>query len=87
MAIDLAGTNTEKIEKLVATVIELRTTVRICLGVIGITFPLLLGPMTFLVVKSFDTSAKLDRLTDQMTRMEKRVDEINDRVNKLERKQ
>jgi hypothetical protein len=86
VATDFAGTNTEKIDKLVATVIELRTTLRICLGVIGITFPLLLGLITFLVVKSFDTSAKLDRLTDQVTRMDRRIDEVSDRLNKLEHK-
>ena len=30
MAVDFSGTNTEKIDKLVATIIELRTTLRLC---------------------------------------------------------
>lgn len=78
MASDFTGTNTEKIDKLVASIIELRTTLRICFGIIGVGFPLMIGLLTFLVVQSFSTAAKVDRLNDQIVT-------INERLSKLER--
>ena len=66
MSSDFTGTNSERIDKLIVTVVELRTTLRICLAVIGIGFPMIVGLLTFLVVQSFATSAKIDRLTDQI---------------------
>lgn len=62
MSTDFTGTNSEKIDKLVATIIELRTTLRICFTIIGIGFPLMVGLLTFLVVQSFSTASKVDRL-------------------------
>lgn len=66
MSTDFTGANSEKIDKLVATLVELRTTPRICLGIIGIGFPMMVGLLTFLVVQSFGTSSKIDRLNDQI---------------------
>jgi hypothetical protein len=67
MATDFSGTNTEKIDKVVAAVIELRTTMRLCFAIIGIGLPLIVGLLTFLDVQSFSTSAKVDRLSDRMS--------------------
>ncbi len=86
MATDFTGTNTEKIDKLVTTVIELRATLRLTFGVIVTVFPLLVGLISFLVLKTFDTSAKLDRLTDQISHLEKRLDDVTERLNRAERK-
>ncbi len=47
MATDFTGTNSEKIDKMVATIIELRTTLRICFAIIGVGFPLMIGLMYF----------------------------------------
>lgn len=72
MATDFTGTNTEKIDKVVGAVVELRTTVRLCLAAVGLGMPLILGLLTFLVVQSFSTSAKVDRLSDRLDRSEQR---------------
>ncbi len=50
MSTDFSGTNSDKIDKLVATTVELRTTIRICFAVLGIGFPLMVGLLSFLVV-------------------------------------
>ena len=89
MASDFTGSNSEKIDKLVAAVIELRTTVRLCLGIIGIGFPLMVGLLTFLVVQSFSTSAKVDRLSDRMNdqilAMKSDYERLSQRLDRLER--
>jgi len=71
MATDFAGTNTEKVDKVVGAVVELRTTVRLCLAAVGLGLPLIIGLLTFLVVQSFSTAAKVDRLADRLDRMER----------------
>lgn len=73
MATDFAGTNTEKVDKLIGAVVELRTTVRLCLAAVGLGMPLMIGLLTFLVVQSFSTSAKVDRLGDRIDRVEQRL--------------
>lgn len=65
MASEFTGTNTEKIDKLVATIIELRTTLRICFAIISVGFPIIVGLLTFLVAQSLSTTSKVDRLNDQ----------------------
>lgn len=70
MASDFSGRNTEKIDKLIAAVIELRTTVRSCLGVIAIGLPLIISLLAFLVLQSFATAAKVDRLSERLDRLE-----------------
>lgn len=85
MATDFTGTNTEKIDKLVATTIELRTTLRLCFGIIGVGFPLMIGLLTFLVVQSFSTASKVERLTDQIVTMKSDFERMNERLNQLER--
>lgn len=72
MATDFAGTNTERIDKVVGAVIELRTTVRLCLAAVGVGLPLIIGLLTFLVAQSFSTAAKVDRLSDRIDRLETR---------------
>jgi hypothetical protein len=72
MATDFVGTNSEKVDKLVGAMVELRTTVRLCLAAIGVGGPMVLGLLTFLVVQSFSTAAKVDRLGDRIDRLEQR---------------
>lgn len=84
MATDFTGTNTEKIDKLVATIIELRTTIRICFGIIGVGFPFMIGLLTFLVVQSFSTASKVDRLNDRIATLEASFERMNERLRKLE---
>lgn len=76
MSSDFSGTNTEKIDKLVATTIELRTTLRICFAVVGIGFPLMVGLLVFLVVQSFSTAAKVDRLNETSTKFDRLTDQL-----------
>lgn len=71
MTTDFTGTNTEKIDKLVASIVELRTTVRLCLAAVGVGVPLMIGLLTFLVVQSFSTAAKLDRVGDRIDQIER----------------
>jgi hypothetical protein len=70
MAIDFAGTNSEKVDKVIGAVVELRTTIRLCLAAVGLGPPLIIGLLTFLVVQSFSTAAKVDRLSDRLDRIE-----------------
>ncbi len=85
MSADFSGTNSEKIDKLVATTIELRTTLRICFAVIGVGFPLMVGLLAFLVVQSFSTSAKFDRLSDQIAATRSDYIRLAERIERLER--
>lgn len=70
MATDFVGTNSEKVDRVIGAVVELRTTVRLCLAAVGLGMPLIIGLLTFLVVQSFSTAAKVDRLGDRLDRME-----------------
>ena len=73
MATDFVGTNTEKVDKVVGAVIELRTTVRLCLAAVGLGMPLIIGLLTFLVVQSFSTATNVERLGDRIDRLEQRL--------------
>lgn len=66
-----SGTNTEKIDQLVAAVVELRTTVRLATWVLSVCFPLMVGLQAFVLNKASDTSAKLDRVIDRLDRLER----------------
>ena len=61
---------TQKVDNLVGTVIEMRTTVRRCLAAVGLGLPLIIGLLTFLVVHSSSTAAKADRPGDRTDRIE-----------------
>lgn len=80
MATDITGSNSDKIDKLVATIVELRTIVRICFGIIGAGFPLMIGLLTFLVVQSFVPSARLDRMADRYDTLSARIEQIERQV-------
>jgi uncharacterized membrane protein YbhN (UPF0104 family) len=84
MAPDFTGTNTEKIDKLVATIIDLRTTLRICFATIGVGFPVTVGLLTFLVVQSFSTASKVDRLNDQIAIVRSDYARLAERLDRLE---
>ena len=71
MATDFAGTNTEKVDKVIGAVVELRTTVRLCLAAVGLGPPLIIGLLTFLVVQSFSTASQVDRMSDRLDHIER----------------
>lgn len=71
MATDIIKTNTEKVDKLTGAIVEMRTTVRLCLAAIGIGVLLMIGLLTFLVTQSFSTAAKVDRIGDRIDRLER----------------
>lgn len=86
MATDFTGTNTEKVDKVVGAVVELRTTVRLCLAAVGFGMPLVIGLLTFVVVQSFGMSAKIDRLGDRIDRVEQRMNAVEQRLSAVEQR-
>lgn len=85
MSTDFTGTNTEKIDEVIVALVELRTTVRLLMTVVGVSTPLILGLLSFLVAQSFRTEAKLERLTDRVERVERNLDQFSARLERLER--
>lgn len=71
---DYTGTNTEKIQQLILDVTTLIASLQIASWVIGISVPVLVGLGVFLVAKTYENSAKLDRIADQVDRMERNLD-------------
>lgn len=65
MAIDFSGTNTERTDKVVVTLVEVRTTVRLLLAAVGVVGPIIVGILSFLLTQSSATNAKLERLTER----------------------
>jgi len=51
----------------------------------GVSFPLMVLLMTFLVTEVFPTSGKIDRLTDHVSNLERQVDNLQVRLEKIER--
>ena len=87
MAIDFTGTNTEKTDKLIAAVVEQRTTLRLFLLAVGVGLPLLAGLQASVVVESFRTTAKLDRLADKVDRLAEQQAATQAEVNRLAQQQ
>lgn len=83
---DFTGSNTEKIDKLVTVVIELRAMLKLCYYIIGAGFPLLILLLSFLVAKAYEASAKLDRLGDHIVYLQRDHSELKSWVEKLENK-
>jgi hypothetical protein len=87
MSAAITGTNTDKIDQLIQQVAELRATLRIYTGIIAIGFPLLVALVTFLVTKTFDTSARLDQMSqrlDSLREIERDLKYHRERMIKLE---
>lgn len=78
MADDFTGTNTEKIDKLIAAVVEIKATVRVATWLVGLFLPLLVAVLGFLVLKTFELSVKMERI-------EGRLDRMDDRLGRIER--
>jgi hypothetical protein len=76
MADEFTGTNTEKIDKLIAAVVELKTTVRIGTWLVGLSLPFLVALVTVLVAKTFEMSSRLDRVDGRLDRMDERLGRI-----------
>ena len=89
MSGDFTGTDSGKIDKLVAAMVEIKAALRFCLMIVGfgfgIGFPLMVGLLTFLVTQSFSTSAKVDRLADRIGVVRDDHTRITDRLDRLER--
>ncbi|MBX9582622.1 MAG: hypothetical protein K2X87_20130 [Gemmataceae bacterium] len=83
MAIDFTGTNTEKTDKLIAAVVEQRTTLRLFLFAVGLGLPLVVGLQVSVVVESFRTTAKLDRLADRVDRLAEQQTATQAKVDRL----
>ena len=76
MAIDITGTNTEKIDKLAAAVIELRTTGRIVAFALVLLVPIMAGGIGYLVSQNGATAARLAALDERAGQVENRLDRI-----------
>jgi outer membrane murein-binding lipoprotein Lpp len=87
MAIDFTGTNTEETDKLIAAVVELRTTVRLFLFAVGLGLPLVVGLQVSVVVESFRTTAKLDQLAEQQAATRTEVQTVRAEVVRLTEQQ
>ncbi len=74
------GTNTEKIEKVIVDLVEIKTTLKICAWIAGVSAPFLLGLGAFLVSKVYETSTKIDRLTYRFDAIERRMDSLEKRM-------
>ena len=76
MSVDFTGANTEKIDKLIVAVVELRTMVRLATAVITIVLPMVVGLLVFLVVQSFHVEARLAQVEARLARVESRLELI-----------
>jgi hypothetical protein len=85
----LSGTNTEKIDQLIAAVAPLRTTIRLCLAgvglLLGLGLPIVIGLTVFLVTQTFQHSARLERLAERLGRIEKTLDRLDERLGRIEK--
>ncbi len=84
MAIDITGTNTEKIDKLTAALIELRVTGRIIAIVFAIAFPVLVGVETWLLTQSFSVNGRLERLEERVGNIDRRLDQLDKRLDRMD---
>ena len=93
---DFSGTNTERIDKLVAAVIEMRTTLRIFAVATTIFAPMMMGLISFFVVQTFtsaaqiakssdQTSAQIAKVSDQIAAMRSDYVKLAERLDRLER--
>ena len=86
--VDFSGTNTEKGDKLIAAVIELRTelrtTLRLFFGFVLVCFPLVVGLQVFLVTQSFRNEAKVDRLNGQVDALRIDNEKLDNRMKQVE---
>lgn len=80
----MTGDVGEPIDKLTEATIELRTTLRIGFTIVGIGFPLMIWLLTFLVIRSFSTSARVDRLSDQIATTRSDYTRLAERQYRLE---
>ena len=84
MATDFAGTHSERIDKLTGSHVELRTMVRVSAAAIVLLFPVTIGLVSYLVVDSFRTSAKIDVLDVRMNRVKAELKSIDERVDSMD---
>jgi septal ring factor EnvC (AmiA/AmiB activator) len=87
---DFTGTNTDKIDKLITAVVEIRTTLRNIIWALSTVLPLLLMFGAYLVVTANANSTKIERLTDRVESMdrqnEKRFDAIDKRFEAIDKR-
>jgi hypothetical protein len=65
-------------------VVEIRVMMRFCLAMVFVGCPLVIGMPVFLVLQSFQTSAKIDHLVSPIVKLQGDYDRLSERVLKLE---
>ncbi len=83
MATDFSGTNTERTDKLVVALVELRTTVRLMLAAVSLVGPVMVGILSFLYVQASETNVKLERLYERVDANAARLDRVAEKVDRL----
>jgi uncharacterized membrane protein (Fun14 family) len=76
----------EKLDTLIGIVIGLRTSVRLCLCAVAIGCSMVVVVMSFALVGVIQTSNEVDRLLERTVTIEKQTEQMNARLEKLERK-
>ena len=84
MATDFSGTNTERIDKLAAAVVDIRAEMRVIKAVFVIVFPFLVLFCGFLATESYRASSRLDRSGDRLDRIEHTLEKIEGRFDRFE---
>ncbi|MBI3822962.1 MAG: hypothetical protein HY289_09840 [Planctomycetes bacterium] len=87
MATAITGTNTDKIDQLTQQVADLKATLRICSWIMGLTFPVMVSLLAFLVAKNIDNSARLEQANyrlESLKEIEKDVKDLRERVIRIE---
>lgn len=81
--------NTRFIERIIVDLVEIKTTLKICAWIAGVSAPFLLGLGAILVSKVYETSTKIDQLTyrfvdGKIDRLTYRFDDVENRMDSLE---
>lgn len=84
VADDFSGTNSEKIDKPVAAVTDLRANVRIFYWASGVALPALFGLMAYVVLTLGALNTKVEATGVRVGLLEARFDRLEARVDKLE---
>jgi hypothetical protein len=76
----------EKLDTLIAMVVELRTSVRYCSYAIAVGISVVVLLMSFALAGVIQTTDDVDRLSEQTASIEKQTEHMNLRLGKIQRK-
>ena len=80
MSLDLTGTNSERIDKLIVAFVdfraEVRTMLRVAFWMTTVGIPLLVGLCVWLVTQSFGADARLEQNRVQLARVDNQVSKL-----------